>query len=235
MTSKDTLEHLYSKIQQNRKQATSGEWFVPQYALRAVFSEKAIKDAVNEINCAPQDRMALAADIYSHGTITFAILVFMRQWDHIVKFRSHDCFDSRLPLRDEALAKEIAPEFGSYFVEEWQWQFLPYNFPEYMHYHHRDIPREYILPIIEEQDFGKGAFGVVSKVWLPSAMQAFTGLQSDRVRQVPKVHRWLANHSQSVTTCWWSGNLSPPRTIKKAASITGPLIEKFPCSVCFTL
>ncbi len=67
-----------------------------------------------DLNCQPDERIGLAETIYQKGKKTFAILIFMRKEDDIVKFRNHDTLDDRLPLATNVAQNNMGDEGGSF-------------------------------------------------------------------------------------------------------------------------
>jgi hypothetical protein len=170
MASRETLQSIWKQIENNRVESTSGRYFVPPSSLTAIFTPLAISKAVAELKCEPVDRIGLARAIQLDGTVTFAILVWMRVEDAIVEFRRHRCLDSSLPL-DETTARKIAPNFGYTFCNEVQWEFRPYFF-----HRNEDVeirPTE-ILPFIQEVEQQKlGGFGAVAQLVVLPSLQDF--------------------------------------------------------------
>lgn len=174
MASERAIQILYEEIARYRVKAVSGTYFIHKSKLRDILSASRIKDAVDELECGVSDRIGLATKIYSEGIITFAILIWMQRADAITVFRNHEFLDSRLPIH-ETHAREIAPEFGTSFATEYQWQFLPYVFRKDMCDHHREIREtNVIFPFLDSVEMiGEGSFGEVSKVQIPTSLQEF--------------------------------------------------------------
>jgi hypothetical protein len=170
MASRETLQSIWKQIENNRVESTSGRYFVPPSSLAAIFTPLAISKAVAELKCEPVDRIGLAQAIQFDGTVTFAILVWMRVEDAIVEFRRHRCLDPSLPLH-ETTARKIAPNFGNTFCNEVQWEFRPYFF-----HRNEDVeirPTE-ILPFIQEVEPQKlGGFGAVAQLVVHPSLQDF--------------------------------------------------------------
>src|SRR5947207_15806839 len=98
MTSRATIEGLYSQIERDRVRSVSGKYFIEQSKVREIFTPAKINLAVAELICDAHERVGLAKKIQQEGTIIFAILVWMMRADSIVIFRNHECLDSKLPL-----------------------------------------------------------------------------------------------------------------------------------------
>ena len=174
MATRTTLDRLYSLIENSRERSISGKYFIRPSKVSEIFEPARINSAVAELSCDAHERIGLANKIQREGILVFAILVWMRRGDHIVKFRNHDCLDVKLPI-SEARARVIVPEFGLSFAQEYQWQFLPYFFRHDMSDHHCQIDDlGMILPFIEETDPIDGGYGQISKVAIPTSLQEFS-------------------------------------------------------------
>jgi hypothetical protein len=168
-----SLEYLYSQIEHARVRSTSNRYFIQPSKVREIFNPQLIGSALAEIDCQDYDRIRLLEQIQHDGIITFAILVWMRRADFIVKFRNSDHLDSKLPI-DERRAEDIASEVGLSFAREYQWEFLPYVFRKDMSDNHRKIyDLCLIFPFVDENDLGEGGYGQISRLTLPSNMQEF--------------------------------------------------------------
>ncbi len=172
MASRTIIEGLYSQIESHRVRSVSGKFFIQQSKVREIFTP-VIARAVDELICDAHERVGLAKKIKQEGTTTFAILVWMRRADSIVRFRNHECLDDKLPLHEER-ACEIAPEFGLSFAREYQWQFLPYFFKRDMCDYHREINEVgMIFPFVKVEHIAEGGFGEVSKLMISTSLQEF--------------------------------------------------------------
>jgi hypothetical protein len=174
MAARRIIEELYSQIERDRVRSVSGRYFIEQYKVREIFTADKIELAVSELVVDAHELVGLAKKIQQEGIIVFAILVWMRRPDYIVRFRNHECLNGKLPLH-EARAQEIAPEFGLSFAREYQWEFLPYLFKEDMCDHHCQIDDlGVIFPFTGEVgDPIEGGFGQVSKLTIPTSLQRF--------------------------------------------------------------
>ena len=173
MPTKTTIQALRSQIGHNRILSTSQRYFVPPSSLSTIFTEAAVHEAVAELECEPEERIGLAQTILDKVIIIFAILVWMKEEDAIVIFRSHDVLDHNLPL-DAPTAESISIDFGSSFAREYQWQFIPYAFSADMADHHRKIRSEYILPFIGGLGpYITGGFSIVHRLEIHPTLQGF--------------------------------------------------------------
>jgi hypothetical protein len=162
---------LWKGISEKRRRSADGKHFVSTSELRALCERELIYDSIAELNCADHERIGLAAKVFEHGIITFAILIWMKREHSIIEFRNHDALDASLPLHEDRAVK-IAPEFGTVLAREIQWQFLPYTFRNDMCDYHRVIDnRNIIFPFLNEEPLTEGGFGEISKVTLQSCQQ----------------------------------------------------------------
>lgn len=164
---------LWTQIANNRVRSILGQHFLPPSSLPTIFTEYAISQAVEELQCEPDEKVRLAQDISEKTTVIFAILVWMRKEDSIVDFRNHGVVDANLPL-DMDRANQISPELGDSFAREYQWQFIPYIFPSDMATHHKVFQTDKILPFVAEQKrIAVGGFSHVTEVNIHPHMQKF--------------------------------------------------------------
>lgn len=166
------LETLYQEIERNRSRSLSGTYFICAEKIRSIFNLERVELAIQEIDCDPHERIGLANKVHQEGIVVFAILVWMRRPDSIVKFREHDCLDTQLPI-SETRAQQIVPGFGLSFAREVQWQFLPYVFKKDMCDYHRYIHEaNVIFPFVDEAEkIAQGGFGEVTRVQIPTNLQ----------------------------------------------------------------
>jgi hypothetical protein len=174
MASRASIEGLYEEITRNRVRSESGRYFIQPSKVRGIFTLAKIDHVVAEHIRDAHERVGLAEKIWKEGTILFAILVWMKEADSIVRFRNHECLDDKLPV-DEARALEIVPTFGRAFAREYQWQFLPYLFKRDMCNYHRRIDQVgVIFPFVGNvEPVAEGGFGTVSKLTIPTSLQEF--------------------------------------------------------------
>lgn len=165
---------LREKIEVNLVTSISERRFLPIDKFREIFTLHAVKDAVQELNCKPEDRLYLASTIHHNGTALFAMLIDIWQEDLIVDFRKHRVLDDQLPL-DKARAHEIVgPVIAHRLVSEVQWKFLPFVFPERMWECRLHIADPMILPFLSCEQIGFGAFGEVEKIGISPSQQNFS-------------------------------------------------------------
>ncbi len=163
---------LRTQIQNNMVYSESQRHFLPDISVATIFTLPAIEKAILELDCQPDERIGLAEKIYHKGKKTFAILILMGEEDLVVQFRNWNALDDRLPL-NKFDAQKIAGEVGSSLADEYQWKFLPENFPSNMWEHHLEFVKEKILPFIDEpEQVATGAFGEISKVKILPSQQA---------------------------------------------------------------
>lgn len=170
---KPTIPALRSEIARKRVRSVTERYFVPRTSIDTIFTQEAVHEAVSELECEPEEKIGLASKILSKATVTFAILIWMGEEESIVAFRNHDVLDEKLPL-DAPRAESIAPRFGLEFVQEVQWQFLPYTFRADMADHHRTIQDPYILPFTKELAAPiDGGFSTVYRMEVHPTLQEF--------------------------------------------------------------
>ncbi|KAL8794049.1 MAG: hypothetical protein Q9195_003349 [Heterodermia aff. obscurata] len=169
MTGRLGIEALRAQIRNVRCRSMDGRLFAAESSIRRIFDAQAIKQAVAELKCHPEDRIGLAEAILHKGVITFAILVWMNREDAIVDFRRWEYLEStRL---SENAATLFAPSFGVDFVREYSWQFHP-------HFFHLgddiEIDERKILPFLRDVgQVDEGGFGIVSRIEVHPLLQNF--------------------------------------------------------------
>lgn len=157
----------------NRVRSSSGHYFLPPSSLPLIFTDHAIAQAVDELQCEPDEKIGLARHIGEKATVTFAILVWMKVEKLIVNFRNHGVVDASLPL-DPDRARRISTPFGETFAREFQWQFIPYVFPKDMASHHKEFQSQIILPFVDEpKELAVGGFSYVAETNIHPSMQNF--------------------------------------------------------------
>ncbi|PCH07914.1 Hypothetical protein PENO1_009170 [Penicillium occitanis (nom. inval.)] len=178
-------EALWIQMDNNRVRSSSGHYFLPPGSLPLIFTDHAIAQAVDELQCEPDEKIGLAQHIGEKATVTFAILVWMKVEKLIVNFRNHGVVDASLPL-DPDRARRISTPFGETFAREFQWQFIPYVFPKDMASHHKEFQSQIILPFVDEpKELAVGGFSYVTETNIHPAMQNFYA-QKGKVRVIKK-------------------------------------------------
>lgn len=173
------------EIEANLVTSISERRFLPIDKLEEIFTLSAVKDAVQELTCQPDDRINLAKTIHHDGKAVFAMLIDMWREDLIINFREHGVFDNQFPL-DTVRAREIVgPGIASRLVAEVQWKFLPFVFPERMWECRLHIVDPMILPFVSHEQIGFGAFGDVEKIG------------------VYPFHQNFVDKKVSVMMCYW--------------------------------
>lgn len=166
-----TLIRLRKNIGQLRKQSICNRSFVNPHELRALFTKDTIEKSVKECHLRGSDLPGILSKIYEHGITVFAILIWMKEEDAIIKFIEHDTMDAGLPI-EEARAKEVVPDFGEHFYNV-QWEFLPRVFEKSMRDKHGKIRKEVILPFIREVPLGQGGYSDVFLMSVAPSQQLF--------------------------------------------------------------
>lgn len=167
------IADLRGKIEVNLVTSISERRFLPIDKVDEIFTLSAVKDAMQELNFQPDDRINLVKTIHRDGKAVFAMLIDMWQEDLIVNFREHGVLDNQFPL-DTVRAQEIlTPAIAHRLVSEVQWKFLPFVFPESMWKCRLHIMDPVILPFVSQEEAGSGAFGDVEKIGVHPFQQNF--------------------------------------------------------------
>jgi hypothetical protein len=186
MSQTSITEELYARLEKARIKSESTKYFIPPDSVKEILTRPNIERCVAENIPIANERIGLSEKIEEDGVTVFAILLWMRRVSSIIRFRSHDCLDNRLPL-DEGRAVEVVPGFGLTFAQEIQWQFLPYRFKKDMCNYHQTLQTCRILPFVQRNDVKEGHFGEVCRV------QVVTGLQEFIESKVCEISRFRFN------------------------------------------
>ncbi|KAI0903223.1 hypothetical protein F4823DRAFT_308043 [Ustulina deusta] len=167
------IDNLKEEIQDNLVTSISEHRFLPIDKLDKIFTPAAIKDAVKELACGPEDRINLAETIHNEGKRVFGMLIYNGWQDLIIEFRKHGALDNRLPLSENEAVTITGRSIGRQLAQDAQWAFCPYVFPESLWKHHHQVERKMILPFIDTEQIGSGAFSVVEKISISPSQQNF--------------------------------------------------------------
>lgn len=167
-----TVENLWGKLAASRTRTISGQHFISQLKLKAIFTVDSLAKCIEELQIDDAYRIGLKEYVVNDATTLFAILVWMQKPNAVVEFREHAIKDRNLPL-DVERARKIDSNFGKTFAEEIQWEFLPYKFRKTMCDSHVQIHDTVILPFIEEVSLTSGGSGDITKVRILASQQEF--------------------------------------------------------------
>lgn len=175
MAGKRTIKSLKRRIEGCMEKSESGRYFLPKLHLSHIFTLDEIEEAVDELSCPIEEKIGLAQEIYHQGARVFAILIKNGEEDLITQFRKHCMLKIESPL-DVTLAGQVAGDFGSAFAQEYQWQFLPYEFGRNMRDHCRTITYDkMILPFVGDTEvIASGGFGDITRVKIHPSQHEFT-------------------------------------------------------------
>ncbi|KAI0550440.1 nacht domain-containing protein [Xylaria curta] len=180
------IGNLKDRMQDSMITSISEHHFLPSDKLHEIFTFDAIKGAVAELTCGPEDGIKLVDTIHGQGKRVFAILIYNNWHDFITEFRKHDALDNRLPLSENDAEAIVGRSIGLRFAREAQWAFCPYVFPENMCESHRRVERKTILPFIGAERIGSGGFSVVHKMSISPSQQNFVDQKAKVVHVVQK-------------------------------------------------
>ncbi|KAJ8121558.1 hypothetical protein ONZ43_g2018 [Nemania bipapillata] len=194
---------LQNQIRKGKATSTSQRQFLPINKLDEILTRNTIDGAVKELACDPQDHIKLVDTIYNEGKKVFAMLIYNDCQDLITKFRKLGFLDSQLPLREVDVEKIEDTVRIHRLVEDAQWVFCPYIFPERMWECHRELNEKVILPIINAEQIGAGAYGDVEKISIPSCQQNIIVTKEDVVQFVRKQlrNKYMTEEFKREETC----------------------------------
>lgn len=168
------ISNLREQIQVNMVRSIYQRHFLPEDKLHEIFTLTAIKNAVKELVCGPDDRIKLADTIKDKGQRVFAMLIYNDWQNLIIEFRKHGALDNRLPLSvDDAIAITGYRSVGLRLAQDTQWSFCPYVFPEKMAASYCQIEDNMILPLIGIERIGSGGFSDVALITISPSQQNF--------------------------------------------------------------
>ena len=152
--------------------------FVPESLLRDYFQDsyhakRLLAALYPDVECPVNPERILK---YSR---VFSILLLIGKGHFIQNFVQHqELQDHKLPFDDQPRSFPTDTADARFFIMFYkrQWEFCPPEFEEGMDVHFRD---EYVLPILEEKEIGKGGSGRVYKIVLH---KDYNKLQSDGSR-----------------------------------------------------
>jgi hypothetical protein len=167
------IGNLKVQIQDGLVNSIYEHLFLPTDKLHEIFTLEAIKGAIGELNCGPDDRIKLADTIHNEGKRVFAMLIY-NDWQRlIIEFRKHGALDGRLPLSEDEAIKIAGRTIGRQLAHEVQWKFCPYTFPENMWKCCCQLDNKIILPFISAEQIGTGAYSDVEKISISPSQQNF--------------------------------------------------------------
>lgn len=167
------ISTLQEQIQDGMVTSIFQRRFLPNDKLDEIFTFDAIKNAVTELTCSPDDRIKLVDTIHNEGKKVFAMLIY-RNWQNlIIDFRKHGALDNRLPFSEDEAVAITGRDIGCHLAQDIQWAFCPYIFPEKMWECHRQVEETRILPFISTEKIGLSGFSVVDKLSISPSQQNF--------------------------------------------------------------
>jgi hypothetical protein len=173
------LDNLKCRLKDLRRENADNRWFIPQLRLYQVMSKDAVRKALQDAGIKSYHLDETAEDVFTYGIKIFAILVLTDQAKHTFKFiEKGDLHDQRLPFSLDILEKRLSLPFAKDFSER-QWELTAPTF-------HRGTINKYlddrfVLPFVEDERIGKGAFGTVYKIKLDHNHQQLNDRFANRV------------------------------------------------------
>jgi hypothetical protein len=165
------MSNLKSQIKNIRLENTSFRHFVPELLFYALMQEDAIRSALADVLIDSFQQDELAQRIFQHGRKIFGILVLVKKASSVSKFVEANLLeDAKLPFKKEELTQEVKLSLDeAEKFEKKQWELLAPVF--YRGTLNRRFQERTILPFMQDESIGKGAFGNVYKTVLHESHQ----------------------------------------------------------------
>lgn len=167
---------------QHKQRNSQGREFASDVDVRGIMNRDNVRKALQDKDAHPKHKLAPehiddAADIIvSRAPRVFAILVLIHCTKFILHFVENDYFqtsiiDQGLPFDRQKLFHILKDDSVVTQFFEKQWSFAAPVFSDSVFA--RVLPRETILPFIENCSISEGNFGVVSVIKIPPSHQLF--------------------------------------------------------------
>lgn len=165
------MSNLKSQIKKLRLENTSFRHFVPELLFYALIQEDAIRRALADLLIDPFQQDELAQRIFQHGRKIFGILILINKAACVSKFVEANVLeDAKLPFKKDDLMQEVKlslEEAEKY--DKKQWELIAPVF--YRGTLSRRFQERTILPFMQDELIGMGAFGDVYKTTLHESHQ----------------------------------------------------------------
>ena len=206
------MEGLRNSILTLQRLNVYNENFVSSDDLRKVLTEDALRSALRDRISTDDCRLepyniedVLKAVIQGAHRI-FAILVHIRRTSSILQFMRHDRYqasglDNRLPFRMEELRAIFPAQIVRNEFYERQWHYSSPVFCDSVVI--RDLPVNTILPFVNEEPLGDGAFGDVYRIEIPPShlcIESVSKGQREVGSRPPPADRWKLLTETLVST-----------------------------------
>lgn len=157
--------------------------------IQSVVSESLIVDLISPFY-PDHARETAVSSLMANGIRLFCILALMGRVDQVPVFLAHSTLDPRLPIRELAEFRNLAPDLDISFFTKFQWQFFPWVFQK--NAGHLIFPSNTILPFTSEAIIAEGSGGVISRVEVPSLLQKFILNEVRSLLSFPESHLFVS-------------------------------------------
>lgn len=171
------MDFLFEALVNARVKNFEQRSFIPHDVLHRVMTVDAIRRALESTTIESREYEEISNAIFTGARNVFAILVLMKEASAIKQFIENDNLqrlgiDSRLPFNLNELELILNSAESKIFLE-WQWEVaVPVFSGQVLS---RTLPKNIILPIVENEEIGSGSFGVVYKIKILVSHQLFFG------------------------------------------------------------
>ena len=145
-------------------------YYYTRDSLNSIISEsrvEAILSKIPRLRGNERDVRRFARLVMSSAFLIMAILISNKDEGYILEFIFRRDTDERIPYSDSSL--DYLPEVVRKNFIDKQWQFNPINL--HRGQVHLELQDDAVLPILSEEEVGKGAFGIVWKTGLDANCQ----------------------------------------------------------------
>lgn len=172
------MPSLKSRLESIRIRGIGGH-FIPEKLLNALFTREEILKVLEECSIPHEYRSELVEYAIGRGQKIFAILVQIQAVKKAFDFMSGDLKDIHIPLEEGQFHHVEAIEYKSDF-QRIQWEYIAPLWDEESS-SHKNLRREAILPIVDQNLISQGSFGDAYEVTFKSTHQGFVKITNFEV------------------------------------------------------
>ena len=162
------MDALKAKLDDIEAENYDSKWYIPVIELEQLFDVENVREAITETGLELYKQEEVVRTIVLGGKKVFAVLIQVGDAASIVKFMERDHLqsqplDAKLPFAKEEIVSILGRSKGELFHRT-QWKVLAPLFRGDLS--HRNFDKATILPFIQNNKIGCGAFGTVYEVVL---------------------------------------------------------------------
>jgi serine/threonine protein kinase len=220
---------LRALIRNQRVKNDDGHWFIPNGNLDSCLTPTAVYNCLQDCGIDAWNLDEVTTVVIQGAKKVFAVLLLIRHEKDIVRFVEYDGFqnqslDSRVPLSLDVL-RRIFRDAAEEFYEE-QWLVTAPIFTK--HLTHRYFQDETVLPFTTSRPVGRGGFGQIYDVTIPSGHQRFDNNSLIQATEIHAARKELEVDeelmSQDPTETWHASGASEHRVLSALHHVRNPCI-----------